>query len=289
MDRPLDVGEYCGQSVRRRMAHGFVLTENRFQAGMAIAPHRHRLAHFTCVLSGSFVETYDSLRLECPAGSVLIVPAGRDHTDEIGPDGAHTLSIEVGPKTRERLRESCALLEEPAVLTGQAVSRLVDRLYNEFRAQDPASLLMLSALAYEVLAVGDRMVERAKEPTWMPQAMKILHQSVDQPVGLGALAERVGVHEAHLARTFRRINGCTVGDYVRFLRLERAKAKLADPGLSLSTIALEAGFYDQAHFSREFKKAFGMTPSAFRKTRNAHPNSYADTSTPPSRNDTIAM
>ncbi len=46
----------------------------------------------------------------------------------------------------------------------------------------------------------------------------------------------------HLARTFRRCHGCTVGDYVRRLRMEFACQRLADSEAFLAQIALEAGF-----------------------------------------------
>jgi AraC family transcriptional regulator len=47
------------------------------------------------------------------------------------------------------------------------------------------------------------------------------------------------------------------------LRLERARRLLERPGAALSDVAVRAGFADQAHFTRLFKREFGVTPGAF--------------------------
>ena len=78
------------------------------------------------------------------------------------------------------------------------------------------------------------------------------------------IAATVDVHPAHLARTFRRFQRQTVGDYLRQLRLEFARARLSASAEPISEIALSAGFYDQCHFSRAFKRHTGMTPAEYR-------------------------
>jgi AraC family transcriptional regulator len=75
----------------------------------------------------------------------------------------------------------------------------------------------------------------------------------------------VGVHPVTLARAFRRAFGCTVGEYVRRLRIERAARQLADSDLSLAEIALGAGFSDQSHFSNLFRRHTGLSPFQFRR------------------------
>lgn len=74
----------------------------------------------------------------------------------------------------------------------------------------------------------------------------------------------MGVHRVHLARTFRRHFGTTVGAYRRRLSLERAEREIAEGCMELGRIALRSGFYDQSHFNRHFRRATGMTPGRFR-------------------------
>ena len=76
-----------------------------------------------------------------------------------------------------------------------------------------------------------------------------------------------GVHPVHLARTFRETQGMTIGQYFRGVRLARATDLLRDPRRPLSDIAIEAGFSDQSHLCREFKRATGVSPGRFRARR----------------------
>ena len=83
---------------------------------------------------------------------------------------------------------------------------------------------------------------------------------------LSDVAGAVGVHPVHLACTFRRHYGCSLGDAVRRRRIEFAAGRLAVTADSLADIARAAGFADQSHFSNTFKKVMGMTPSVFRRS-----------------------
>src|ERR687898_58335 len=92
-----------------------------------------------------------------------------------------------------------------------------------------------------------------------------IHAELSHRPSLSSLARAVGVHPVTLARAFRQAFGCTVGEYVRQLRIERAAHQLAGTELSLAEIALAAGFSDQSHFSNMFRERTGLSPSKFRR------------------------
>ena len=58
----------------------------------------------------------------------------------------------------------------------------------------------------------------------------------------------------------------TVGEYIRKLRIEYACQTMLNPDISLAEIAAIAGFADQSHFGRTFKRLVGIPPAAFRST-----------------------
>jgi len=75
-----------------------------------------------------------------------------------------------------------------------------------------------------------------------------------------------GMSVRHLHRLFAH-RRCTVGDWIRERRLERCRRDLADPRFrerTITDIAFYWGFSESAHFSRSFKKQFGVSPRAFR-------------------------
>jgi AraC family transcriptional regulator len=72
------------------------------------------------------------------------------------------------------------------------------------------------------------------------------------------------VNPAHLCRTFRRYRRRTIGDYVIGLRVQFVCRKLLETRDSLTEIAVEAGFADQSHMTRIFKRVTGVPPGAYR-------------------------
>ena len=81
---------------------------------------------------------------------------------------------------------------------------------------------------------------------------------------LEELATLADVHPAHLARTFKRLQGVSVGEYHRNLRVAAACQALRDPTRPIAEVAAEAGFSDQSHFTRMFRRLTGQTPGEFR-------------------------
>jgi AraC family transcriptional regulator len=79
------------------------------------------------------------------------------------------------------------------------------------------------------------------------------------------IARSVGVHPVYLAQVFRRAYGCSISEYLCRRRLEYACFELRGSNTSIAIIAIEAGFYDQGHFSRTFKRLYGITPSEYRR------------------------
>jgi AraC family transcriptional regulator len=72
--------------------------------------------------------------------------------------------------------------------------------------------------------------------------------------------------------SFRQHFHCTVGDYVRRLRVEYAIHLLSTSDMSAAWIAHTVGFADQSHFCRTFKRLTGMTPLQFQKISRGDPS-----------------
>lgn len=87
----------------------------------------------------------------------------------------------------------------------------------------------------------------------------------DADLTLDDLCKRAGMGRTHLTHKISLLTGMTPMQYLRMLRLHRAKAMLADANLSIADVAYSNGFKDPKHFSRLFSDAFGMPPSAYRQ------------------------
>lgn len=87
---------------------------------------------------------------------------------------------------------------------------------------------------------------------------------------VSALAEEIGWSRRHLAARFRDQVGVTPKALARLLRFERAVSALAGAragDVELGRVALDCGYYDQAHFNRDFRSFAGVTPGAYLAAR----------------------
>lgn len=90
----------------------------------------------------------------------------------------------------------------------------------------------------------------------------VLRERFSDPHTLETLGAEAGLHPNYLLATFKQRYGVTPAVFLRTERLTQAKAMIR-AGRSLKAVAQDAGFFDQAHLSRCFKRAFGATPSAY--------------------------
>ena len=97
------------------------------------------------------------------------------------------------------------------------------------------------------------------------RVMELLREHLDGSVSLTALAQECGLSVSHFARSFRRAFGRSAHQYLIQRRVERAKVLLSNSLNPLSEVALEAGFSDQASFSRTFKAIAGASPLQWRR------------------------
>jgi len=84
-----------------------------------------------------------------------------------------------------------------------------------------------------------------------------------EKLNLSDLAKIVNIHPIHLSRDFKKYFHCTLGAYLRKLKVENS-LKILNESESLSEVALECGFSDQSHFIRCFKENIGITPLKYR-------------------------
>ncbi|MGV3622739.1 MAG: helix-turn-helix domain-containing protein [Archangium sp.] len=85
-----------------------------------------------------------------------------------------------------------------------------------------------------------------------------------EQVPVGSVAERLGVTSRHLRRTFVENVGVGPKEFARATRLQRA-LKLAEKTTDWGDVANTAGYFDQSHFTTDFKALMGVTPTRFER------------------------
>ena len=150
-----------------------------------------------------------------------------------------------------------------------AVARLMAELALEFERQDPLALESQLLAVLELVFVrhgGMRPLPTvARDGGSTARLREYLEAHYHEAVSLEELAAVVGRHPRHLIEAFRRAYGVPPHTYLLQRRVREAK-RLLLVDAPLAELALQLGFYDQAHFNGTFKRFTGVTPGRFRST-----------------------
>jgi AraC family transcriptional regulator len=260
-----------GDCLWRSEIDGFAYSEKVYPPRLVIPRHVHaEEIVMMLALAGELMEIRDKSRDDCPTRGFILNPAGEAHSNLFGHEGARCLVIEVGARRSKTAREYSSAFDRPMCAPDARLAALGRRIRQEFQVGDEAAPLAVEGLTLELLAIIARRREGAnarRPPDWLRQTRDYLHDCFSERFDLTELARVAGVHPAHLAREFRRHFHCTAGEYVRRLRLDRAVQRLSQSEESIAEIAVDAGFYDQSHFSRAVKAHTGLSPAAYRAAK----------------------
>lgn len=97
------------------------------------------------------------------------------------------------------------------------------------------------------------------------RALLLMEQNLSQPVPIGDLAAQIGLSTRQFERVCHSTTGKTPGLLYRMVRMRYADWLLSNTDRSVTDIAMDSGFVDCAHFSRQFKEEHGIAPSRHRK------------------------
>jgi AraC family transcriptional regulator len=223
-------------------------------------PHAHHAIQVTFSLGGWF-------RLDTDG------PEVRGDAVAVAPDATHVFEAE---------GLLALLFVEPESRTGRAISRTLfdgrdlapvpPAMLADFGARIAANFRGLDRSDAALIELGRGLAAHmagsttAREPD--PRVRKMIAwagRQLDGPVSLADVGAVGGLSAHRLRHLFVEQTGLAFRTYLLWLRLTRGLERLA-AGASLTQSAHEAGFADSAHFSRTFKRMFGVAPATLRMT-----------------------
>lgn len=242
-----------------------VLTATSYRPGLHLTNHAHTAAFLSFVRDGAFVERHGQRSELCDRFSCLYRPAYDEHANQFDDGGAVLTAIDLAPAWVDRLREA-GVAGERFRVRSPLVDQFADRLDAELTAPDSMSEMVIESLVMEVIVFASRLSRRSAggRSACAERARRLIEQELASPLSLTGIASAVGVHPVHLARQFRAAQGCTVGEYIRRVRVGFARRELVTTDKPIASIAFSAGFSDHSQMTKTFKRVTGRTPNAYR-------------------------
>jgi AraC family transcriptional regulator len=200
---------------------------------------------------------------------LVIHPAGETHSNRFGEAGGLCLNLEFSRAWEKRIGEISPLFDQTTTFNDFRTAESLLQLQRELHLMDHLAPLAIESLVLEIIVGAARLHGRRGSssktpPVWLKRAEELIRARFAETFLLSEVAAEVKRHPVHMVREFRRYFGCTIGDYVRRLRLESACDRLSRSDEPLVMIALSCGFASQSHFSTFFKHATGMSPKQYR-------------------------
>lgn len=243
-----------------------------FFRGYAYDPHRHDTYAFGLTLSGVQSFDYRGARRDSLSGHAIVLHPDEVHNGRSGiPEGFSYRMLYVEPRLiraamGERGRAlpfvSAAVSQDARLVS--AVAHALDDLDAPLDGLATEDLLLpladaLLALDPSVARPGGRLIDQ--------KAAERARQHLDAHVGTIVDSHELeavsGLDRFALARQFRAAFGTSPYNYLVMRRLQRARRLLLQ-GASLADAAFACGFADQSHFTRQFRRAYGVTPGRWR-------------------------
>lgn len=189
----------------------------RLEPGYALGAHAHLRHGLVLVRSGTLRMTLGGSRIEASRDRALVLPAATEHVERPVHGSVRCLLIEI-PATSAFEGVVSAFRDGPRTVR-EAEPRFADRLAARMADDTQLDRVALAADAYEALLAVQRERDEAslpdRAPPWMGRIVDRLRARRAPPPTLAELAREAGVTPEHLARTFRRCTGLTVGTYLR--------------------------------------------------------------------------
>ncbi|TGK53932.1 AraC family transcriptional regulator [Leptospira kanakyensis] len=223
-------------------------------AGIVTEPHSHYAVSILVSLTDSF-HLYTKSNSVIESQGIIIPP---NYYHRLAAENSEMLIIQLDPKSIEYKRivmeDSPKSIDEDTRLK---IQNLAEPLFSDSLTCELARNIynqILSSLGSETIPKKyDHRIE---------MVIQKIKEKIPNPVTLTELSEISGISTDRFMHLFKENMGIPLRQYLLWQRLHIA-AKLLQGGENLTTASHAAGFSDQAHLSRTFKKMFGVKPSLF--------------------------
>jgi Transcriptional regulator containing an amidase domain and an AraC-type DNA-binding HTH domain len=256
--------------------------------------HTHDYAELVIILNGEALHIVDDETYKISAGDVYLI---REKTAHGFSNVKHLAICNIGIKNdaltvkypdlknlpgyqalyvlepyyrREHQFRSRLHLDYPSL---QHVISIINNMNDEYNKKEEGFRSMFVSYLLNIMIYLSRIYPKMKNEynnkvLTIANAVTHMERCYDKKVRIDELAKKAGVSTRQFNRIFKKNYGVSPVDYLIKLRIDKTALLLSNTDMSIIDIAIENGFCDSTHFARQFKTVLGVTPTAYRKSKN---------------------
>jgi AraC family transcriptional regulator len=265
MDDPIKFpkGRYVGEKIQESTFGSIITSETVFESGLTSEWHFHENPHFSHILSGGSREDTENRSKHQYAGKGLYYFPGIPHQNVDYLPDTRIFNVELDTSffvnNDINVPDESMMFQHSVPLNSGGLLRILKEHYTN----DSDSLISIEQICVDLIVQAP--VHYPHYPEWTGKVLKVINDLWNVPVSLAELAAQVEVHPVTLSKYFSKYFKTTLGAYFRMIKTERAISLIRAGKDSLTEIAFQCGFSDQAHFTKNFYAQTGMLPKQYRR------------------------
>ena len=250
----------------------FIFHDHAFTKGRSSGNNWHENIELLCITEGNAMIVTDGQSILASPGDIAVVNANCIHSILATTDVHYYCLIIDRAFCLANYFDTSSIHFTPLVNNNELFT-LINEFASAFRDKEsPYRILTLRTL---LLSISDLLCrrysiasEKPHEDTQLLSAIKsvigFIHSESHRPLTLDELAELGGMSKCYLSRTFHKITGYTVTEYINQTRCEKAKTLLTKDEMTIENIAHACGFSNVSYFIRTFCSFTGLRPGEYR-------------------------
>lgn len=224
-----------------------------FSAQQGLKTHQHSHGHIILVLNQTFYVKFLGKEHILTPKSVGFVPPNVSH--EYGCTGsALTLNI---PAEMIKSTDLIFLTEHCELEINEKLEPLISLIKQEVESSSSHNSDSLRYLFYYLY---DKFAEQYRMPS-----LQYMHENYADEIGIARLAAMENYNVSYYTSWFKKKIGCIPSDYLKMVRMEKAKEILATTRYRIIDVALQVGYSSSSSFTRAFRSVVGVTPNQYRR------------------------
>jgi AraC family transcriptional regulator len=224
--------------------------------------HYHENPQICFLFQGRDIESRNNLLYERNPGDVYFYHAGEKHGAISRQNISKNTVIEFGKTFLGKYEVSESQIERSVKDNLDAKFRIL-KMQQEMTIADSCSQLSIQTLLLDLINFSKHSYNQST-PKWVHLLVDLLNDRWNEQVTLNELSIATETHPVTISKHFRKYFSCTLGEYLRKLKIDKSIPLIKNSRMSLTDIAHHCGFTDQSHFTKNFKQMTGFLPKEFR-------------------------